>query len=171
MSFFLDFLYFSYLIILFLPCLVWLSCWVLSCRLKGCWFNSWAGKVPGLQVWSSAGVCARGNWLIFLFHIDVSLPLFLPLFLSLWKYKIKKYLKSNNFIFYSKNSIKTQTFLCHRLLKLFHYFYFIIINSWLLISRIFLHLLLNLKILYKLFLICSLTNLKYSMNWWHQVGV
>ena len=38
--------------------------WVLSCKLKGHWFDSWSGRVPGLQ--APAGELAEGKWLMFL---------------------------------------------------------------------------------------------------------
>ena len=47
--------------------------WVLSCKRKGGEFNSWSGHMPGLQVWSPAGACARCNRSMFLSHINVSL--------------------------------------------------------------------------------------------------
>ena len=40
-----------------------------SRKVKGRWFISWSGRMPGLQVQSLVGVC------MFLSHIDVSLPL------------------------------------------------------------------------------------------------
>ena len=43
------------------------------------------GHAPGLRVWFLVGVHTRGNQLMFLSHIDVSLPLFLPLFPFLLK--------------------------------------------------------------------------------------
>ena len=53
-----------------------------SHKVKGCWFNSWTGHMPELQVGSLVGVHA-----MFLSHTDVSLPLFLPPFPSLNKGK------------------------------------------------------------------------------------
>ena len=35
---------------------------VLSCRAKGRQFDSWSGHLPGFQVWSPVGACARENW-------------------------------------------------------------------------------------------------------------
>ena len=55
----------------------------LSHKQKGYRFESWSGHMPGLWVWSPVGVRMRSNWSIFLSHIDVSLPLFHPPFLSL----------------------------------------------------------------------------------------
>ena len=45
-----------------------------ACKLKGCWFDSWSGHMPGLQARSGPqwGACKRQP------HIDVPLPLFLP---------------------------------------------------------------------------------------------
>ena len=51
---------------------------VLSCRVKGCWLDSRSGHMP--RLWADALVCARGSQSMFLSHIDVSLPLFLPPF-------------------------------------------------------------------------------------------
>ena len=49
----------------------------LSYKLKGCGFNSQSGHMPGLRARSLVGAHARGDRLMFLSHIDVSLPLFL----------------------------------------------------------------------------------------------
>ena len=46
--------------------------WAPACELKGLWFDSQSGHVPGLRVRSPVGVSERQP------HIDVSLPLFLP---------------------------------------------------------------------------------------------
>ena len=62
--------------------------WALACELKGHWFDSGSGHMPGLQVGSlhlAQWGRARSNQLIFLSHITVSLPLFLPLFPSYLK--------------------------------------------------------------------------------------
>ena len=56
---------------------------------KSCGFSSQSGHMPGLGVQSLIGVCTGGNQLLFLCHIDVSLPLFLPLFPSLESIKEK----------------------------------------------------------------------------------
>ena len=58
---------------------------VSSHKAKGHWFNSWSGHMPGLWVQSPVGACMRGSRSIFLFHINVSLSLFLPLFSFLQK--------------------------------------------------------------------------------------
>ena len=47
--------------------------WSSACELKCHHFNSWSGHTPGLWVWSSIGAHTRGNQLMFLSHIDVSL--------------------------------------------------------------------------------------------------
>ena len=47
--------------------------WASSHKEKGGWFDSPSGQVPS---WGRT----RGNWLLLLSHIDVSLPLFLPPF-------------------------------------------------------------------------------------------
>ena len=60
----------------------WLS-WASPHKPKGCWFDSWSGHMPGLHVWSPVGVRMGVNQLMFLCHIDMSLPLFLPPFPSL----------------------------------------------------------------------------------------
>ena len=54
--------------------------WASFCKLQGCWFNSRSGHMPGLQVSSPVGVCEGGNQSMFLSHVIVSLPLFLPPF-------------------------------------------------------------------------------------------
>ena len=56
---------------------------VLPRKPKGSQFNSRSGHMPGLRVWSPVRVCARDNPQMFLSHMDVSLPLFLPPFSSL----------------------------------------------------------------------------------------
>ena len=48
-------------------------------------FSSRKGHMPGLQVRSLVGACAGGNWSNCLYHINVSLPLFLLPFPSLEK--------------------------------------------------------------------------------------
>ena len=56
----------------------------LSHKLKGLKVHSQSGHIPRLLVWSLVEACARGNWRIFIFHIDVSFPPFsLPPFASL----------------------------------------------------------------------------------------
>ena len=57
--------------------------WALSHRLKGCQFNSPWGHVAGLWVRSPAKARMAGNQSVFLPPISVSLPLCLPLVLSL----------------------------------------------------------------------------------------
>ena len=52
--------------------------WGSSCRTKGHWFDSWTGRMPGLQVWSPGRMRSRDNGSMFLSHINVSLHLFLP---------------------------------------------------------------------------------------------
>ena len=51
----------------------------LFCALKGCWFDSESGHIPGLWVASLVRVCTGGNKLMFLSHIIVSLSLSLSL--------------------------------------------------------------------------------------------
>ena len=51
-------------------------------KTEGCLFNSQSGHMPGLQVPSRVGACWRGNWSMFLSHIDDSFPLFLSPFSS-----------------------------------------------------------------------------------------
>ena len=46
-------------------------------KVEGHRFGSWSGPMPGLQVWSPAGVRTGSNRSMFLSHTDVSLPLFL----------------------------------------------------------------------------------------------
>ena len=48
-------------------------------KVKGLQFNSWSRHMPGLQVQSPVGACARDHLSRFLSHIDVSLPPFLSL--------------------------------------------------------------------------------------------
>ena len=57
--------------------------WVSYCKVRGCRFNSWSGHMPGLWAWSLVGEHARGDRLMFLSHIGVSLPPFLPPFPSI----------------------------------------------------------------------------------------
>ena len=59
--------------------------WVSSHKVKGYWLDSQSGHVTGLQVQFPVRVHMRGNQLMFLSHVDVSLPLFIPSFPSLWK--------------------------------------------------------------------------------------
>ena len=61
------------------PWLVWLSGLSTSLRTKGSLLNSQSKHMPGLQARSPVGACERQP------HIDVSLPLFLPPFPSLYK--------------------------------------------------------------------------------------
>ena len=49
--------------------------WASSHKAKGCRFNSWSGHMPGLWVRAPYGACTRSNQLMFLSHVDVSLPL------------------------------------------------------------------------------------------------
>ena len=51
--------------------------WASSCKSEGHWFDSWSGHVTGLWGPSLVRECVRGNWSMFLSHIDVSLPPFL----------------------------------------------------------------------------------------------
>ena len=67
--------------------------WVSSCKVKGCWFDSWSGHMPGLWVQTPVGVCTGGNWSMFVSHIDLSLLLSLPPFPSLQKYINKIFFK------------------------------------------------------------------------------
>ena len=46
-----------------------------SHRPKGQEFNSQSGHVPGWWIQSQAGACTRGSRMVFLSHINVSLPL------------------------------------------------------------------------------------------------
>ena len=64
--------------------------WEWSCTVKDHWFNSQSGHIPALWVWSPVGACMGGSQSMFLSHINVSLPFFLPAFLCLSKKK-KKY--------------------------------------------------------------------------------
>ena len=57
--------------------------WVQAYKLKGRRFYCQEGHMPGLQARSSFGGHVRGKQSMFLSHINVSLPLFLPPFLSL----------------------------------------------------------------------------------------
>ena len=60
--------------------------WVPACEPKGHWFNSQSGHMPGLWVGQVPGTgCVRGNQLMYLSHIAVSRPLFLPPPLSINK--------------------------------------------------------------------------------------
>ena len=54
--------------------------WASSGKVKGLGFNSWSGHMRGLSVLSLVGVRAGDNPSMILSHINVSLPLFLPLF-------------------------------------------------------------------------------------------
>ena len=60
-------------------CLGWCGSldWTLACKLKGRWFDSRPGYMPGLWAGSPIGAYERQP------HIDVPLPLFLPPFPSL----------------------------------------------------------------------------------------
>ena len=55
--------------------------WASSCKAKGHWFNSQSGHMSGLQAESLVGAHGWGTFERKL--INVSLPLFLPLFPSL----------------------------------------------------------------------------------------
>ena len=57
--------------------------WALSHKAKGHWFDSMLGHMPGWQVQSLVRVHTRSNQLMFLSHINVSLPFSLPLLPSL----------------------------------------------------------------------------------------
>ena len=59
--------------------------WVSPCKVKGPRSDSLSGHMPRLRVRSLAGACTWGNLSMFLSHIDVSLPLFLPSLPSLQK--------------------------------------------------------------------------------------
>ena len=52
--------------------------WASSHKAKRRQFDSWSGHMPGLQVQSPFGAHPRGNQLMFLSHIDVSLSFSLP---------------------------------------------------------------------------------------------
>ena len=56
---------------------------VSSRRMKGRQFDSQSGHMPGLHVQSLDGIHTKGIQLIFLSHIDISVPLFLPPFPAL----------------------------------------------------------------------------------------
>ena len=49
-----------------------------SHKVRGCQFDSRLGHMPGLQAQSLIGLPARGNQSMFLLHIGVSLPPFIP---------------------------------------------------------------------------------------------
>ena len=51
--------------------------WVLSCKAEGQLFNSWSGHMPRLRVWSPVRVPTRGNQLMFLTLMFLSLFLLL----------------------------------------------------------------------------------------------
>ena len=51
---------------------------VSSCKLKGCWFDSQSGHMPGLRVQFPMGVDTRGNQLMSLTSIFLSLTFSLP---------------------------------------------------------------------------------------------
>ena len=51
-----------------------------SHKAKGRRFNSRSGYMPGLPVQSQVRASTRSNQLMFLFHVNVSLSLFLPPF-------------------------------------------------------------------------------------------
>ena len=57
--------------------------WAMFCKVKGLWFDSQLGHLPSLWVQSLVRMCVRGNQLMFLSHINVSLPPFLLPFPSL----------------------------------------------------------------------------------------
>ena len=52
--------------------------WVLSYRVKGRWFDSWSGHMPGLWVRCLVGARMRGDGLMFLSYTVVSLSFSLP---------------------------------------------------------------------------------------------
>ena len=53
--------------------------WATACKAEGHQFDSWSGRMPRLGL-VAGGACARGNQSMFLSHIGVFLPLFLPSF-------------------------------------------------------------------------------------------
>ena len=59
----------------------WIECQ--SLNQKAHWVDSQAGHMPGLWAWCPVGGVVRSNLSMYLSHIDISLPLFLPPFLSL----------------------------------------------------------------------------------------
>ena len=52
--------------------------WASSLKAHGCLFDSWSWHMPRLLVQSPVGARARGNWSLFLSHVDVSLSFSLP---------------------------------------------------------------------------------------------
>ena len=97
-----------------------MTSWVSSCKAKDRRFDSRSGHMPGLWARFPVGVHVRGKWSMFLSHIDVSLPLFLPRFPSLKKIK---------------SFLKIRKINCHTFLK-FTLFYRYVITSfvWLMVS-------------------------------------
>ena len=61
--------------------------WVSFCKVKGCWFNSPSGRMPGFRVLSPVGECETGHRSMFL-SLSFSLPS------SLSKNNLKKKKKS-----------------------------------------------------------------------------
>ena len=57
------------------PWLVWLSGLSAGLQIKGCRFNSQSGHMPGCGPGPHLWACKRGNHLMFLSQINVSLPL------------------------------------------------------------------------------------------------
>ena len=57
-----------------MPWPAWLSWLGMSCKAKGCQFDSWSGHVPELQAWFLVGACATGNRSMFVSYIIVFLP-------------------------------------------------------------------------------------------------
>ena len=56
--------------------------WGPTCGSRGRWFGSQSGHMPGMWARTPSWACAGSNLLMFLVHISVSLPLFLPSFPS-----------------------------------------------------------------------------------------
>ena len=70
--------------------------WVLSCKLKGHWFNSWWVHVPGLWVRSLVGgIQKAADHCFSLTSMSLSLSSSLPLSLKINKWNLKKYLILN----------------------------------------------------------------------------
>ena len=97
-----------------------MTSWVSSCKAKDHRFDSWSGHMPGLWARFPVGGRVRGKRSMFLSHVDVSLPLFLPPFPSLKKIK---------------SFLKIRKINCHTFLK-FASFYRYVITSfvWLMVS-------------------------------------
>ena len=57
-----------------LPWLVWLSGLSAGCELKGCWFDSQSGHMPGLWARSPVGGHVRGNNTLMFLSLSFSLP-------------------------------------------------------------------------------------------------